>query len=215
MTIEKVEEAQPMDSEESHLSPNEKLLNDIRTQRLVSGALLAGLSIAVSPIAALIPRIPGWGIAFFDPVSIFWIIGLLLGGPYVGAICITAGTLGLFFFDPTGIGPMFKFLATLPLMVMAYLAVKTKKPSEGRALSRPELYGVAMIAGYLIRLAIMIPLNLLIIPILMPFLTVNPGWEVYIIEYVLIINTTTSIFDAIVPFVVVHRTPLFENFRMW
>ena len=94
-----------------------------RVKQAAFAAIMAAISIASSPIASVIPRIPGWDIALFDPVSFFWIIAFLVGGISVGMVTVFAGTLGLFFFDPSGVGPLFKLLATAPMIIIPWLAV--------------------------------------------------------------------------------------------
>ena len=71
-----------------------------RVKQVVIASVLAALSIAVAPIASFVPRIPGWGIALFDPVSIFWVVAFLMGGYWVGIMSAFAGTFGLFLYDP-------------------------------------------------------------------------------------------------------------------
>jgi hypothetical protein len=102
-----------------------------RAKQVVLASVLASLSIAAAPIAEAVPRIPGWGIAVFDPVSIFWIVAFLLGGIWVGMVSVVAGTIGLFLYDPTGIGPIFKLIATLPMLLAPWLGVRRLKNATG------------------------------------------------------------------------------------
>jgi hypothetical protein len=104
-----------------------------RVKQVVTAGILASLSIAVAPTASMIARIAGWGIALFDPVSLFWIAAFLIGGRSVGIISMSAGTLGLFLYDPTGIGPVFKFFATLPMILVPSAGVLRRKSQEGGA----------------------------------------------------------------------------------
>jgi hypothetical protein len=155
--------------------------------------------------------VPGWGIALFDPVSIFWIISFLLGGYWVGILCTFAGTVGLFLYDPTAIGPIFKLLATLPMILVPWIGVKKLESGKaGKALSRPKFYAMLMGLAFLLRLVLMIPANLIYRAVALPFLTVE-----YMVVYAIILNAFQSLWDALVPFIIVYKTPIFENFGMW
>jgi len=182
-----------------------------RVKQVVTASVLAALSIAVAPIASIVPRIPGWGIALFDPVSIFWVVAFLLGGYWVGILSSFAGTLGLFMYDPTAIGPVFKILATLPMIIIPWFGVlRLKSKDGGKALSKPRFYATLMVSAFLLRLAIMVPVNLVYGAIAMPFLTVE-----FILGYAIILNAFQSLWDALIPFIIVHRTGIFKSFGMW
>jgi hypothetical protein len=180
----------------------------LNAKRVATGAILGALSIAVTPIAEVLPRLP-WGIAIFDPVSFFWLIAFLVGGIWVGLISIVAGTMTLFLFDPTAIGPFYKFAATLPFMIVPYVAVRFRG-SDGASLADPNRYLLLMIIAYVMRIAMMVPLNLVTIPLVMPF--IDPA---SILPYTVILNTNQSIWDALVPYFVVHMTPIFRNYKLW
>jgi hypothetical protein len=181
------------------------------TRKVAVGGILGALSIALSATATFIPRIPLWGIALFDPVSLIWIIAFLIGGIEVGIITTYAGFFGLFLFDPTGVGPIFKFLATVPMILIPWLGTQfSKKQMGGKQLSSAKTLSVYMIIGFIIRLGIMIPLNLVMVPLLFGMTDVT-----FIITYTLILNSLQSFWDALIPYLIVHRTGLFENFRMW
>ncbi len=202
------------------------------TKKLALATIFAALSIAITPIASMIPRIPLWGIALFDPVSLFWIIAFLLGGGWVGLVTMSAGAVALNFFDPTPIiGPLLKFVATLPLVVIPWLGVRsslnggTRAPiskipilgrklnpemSEGDRLSKLPVYLSLMIPAFLLRLVLMIPLNLVIVPILWGLDDVA-----FIIGYTLVLNSLQTIFDVVVPYVTVYPTKIFKHFKLW
>ncbi|TFG98006.1 hypothetical protein E4H12_07260 [Candidatus Thorarchaeota archaeon] len=69
-----------------------------RIKQVVIAGVLASLSIAIAPSASMIARVAGWGIALFDPVSLFWIAAFLIGG-YRGrnnqCICWYNGSLSI------------------------------------------------------------------------------------------------------------------------
>jgi hypothetical protein len=180
------------------------------TRKVAVAAVLGALSIALGATASFIPRLPGWGIALFDPVSIVWIIAFLIGGIEVGIITTYAGFFGLFLFDPTGVGPVFKFLATVPLILLPWLAMKRAGKDDGAYLSSRGVYAVYMLFGFIVRLILMIPINLVMVPALFGLTDVT-----FIIQYTLILNTLQSIWDTLVPYLVVYRTRLFEDFRLW
>jgi hypothetical protein len=187
--------------------------SSIKVRKVATAGILAALSLtAFSPIASFIPRIPGWGIALIDPISFCWIIAFLLGGIEVGLLTTFAGSVGLFFFDPfTPVGPIFKILATIPMIIIPWLGMRLRAPdSGGEYLGNIREYALLMIFGYIVRLGIMIPLNLLVAPIFFPeFSTFD------VIVYALTINTTQSILDALGPFFIVHSSSLFKHFGMW
>lgn len=182
-----------------------------RVKKIVTASVLAALSIAVAPIASFVPRIPGWGIALFDPVSIFWVIAFLLGGYWVGILSTFAGTFGLFLYDPTAIGPIFKLLATLPMIVVPWFGVRRlQNEVGGESLSRTRFYATLMISAFILRITIMVPVNLLYGAIALPFLTVQ-----FILGYAIILNAFQSLWDALIPFIIVHKTDIFKSFGMW
>ena len=211
---------------------SEVSLSTERTKKIAAAAILASLSVAVSPIASFVPRVPTFGIAIFDPISLFWIIAFLVGGIWVGLFSMVAGGIMLNFFDPFPIiGPMLKILATAPMVILPWLAVRRNGNQQerrlmratsqltgaveddsrgGAALSKVRLYTGLMFLAYLIRLAMMIPVNLVVVPFI---------WGVsdptFIISYTVILNTIQSFWDAFLPFLVIHRTQVFKSYGMW
>lgn len=199
-----------MKSQELELT--EVSLHSDMVKRAALAAVMAALSLASSPIASVVPRVPGWDIALFDPVSFFWIIAFLIGGIFVGLVAAFAGTVGLFFFDPSGIGPIFKILATAPMIIIPWLAVHfTARKTGGRILASPSFYITAMIVAFLLRLFIMVPVNLVMVPIL--YGNIYPAE--FIVTYAVILNTSQSIWDALIPFLIVYPTGIFKHFKMW
>ena len=194
------------------MEPTETTESTERVKRITTAAVLASLSIAIAPVVAVIPRLPGWQIAFFDPVSLFWIAAFLIGGLEVGLVCSAAGAFGILFYDPTGfIGPTLKLVATLTMIVVPWIAAKRlSKQSTGKFFSTSTRYFPLMFGGYLIRLAVMIPLNLIVVPLFF-----GP-WPIdQIIIFTATINTFQSLMDALIPHIIVHKTPVFKNFGMW
>lgn len=203
-----------------------------RVKMVATAAILASLSIAVSPVASVVPRVPLFGIAVFDPISLFWVIAFLVGGIWVGSVSMVAGVIMLNFFDPYPIiGPLLKFLATAPMILLPWLAVRgadrvgksgilsriprlgngiEEGAKGGSMLSGRYLFGALMFLAYLVRLAVMIPVNLTVVPILW-----GVSDYVFIVGYTFVLNTIQSFWDAFLPFIVIHRTPVFKNYGMW
>ena len=214
--------------EEIDLESIPESVSSKRVKRVVLASVLASLSIAIAPVAEIVPRIPGWGIAIFDPVSLFWIISFLIGGIWVGLVSTIAGTMGLFLYDPTAIGPVMKVIATLPMILVPAYGVRKlrniKRDGEisrpwyrgdntlvgGEALSRPKFYATLMILAFVLRLALMVPINLLYGSIAYPFFTME-----FIINYAIILNSFQSLWDALIPFIIVYPTGVFKTFKMW
>ncbi|TFH07017.1 MAG: hypothetical protein E4H14_09460 [Candidatus Thorarchaeota archaeon] len=200
-------------SSEDHLELVEESESSERIKQIVVASVLASLSIAIAPSASMIARVAGWGIALFDPVSLFWIAAFLIGGYRVGIISMSAGTLGLFLYDPTAIGPIFKFAATLPMILIPlYGVMKLRSEVGGEALSKPKFYTSMMGLAFIVRLAIMLPFNFLYWSLLMP---IDGAAFVYILLVVQSINSVQSLGDAIVPYLIIHPTGIFKHFGMW
>ncbi|MHA1882933.1 MAG: hypothetical protein ACTSUO_07795 [Candidatus Thorarchaeota archaeon] len=194
----------------------------LMTKKLAMAAIFAALSIAITPIASIIPRMP-WGVALFDPVSLFWLVAFMLGGGIVGMISMIAGAIGLLYFDPTGLGPLLKFVATFPLIFIPWLFVKSgitakfrREESEegGTLLANPKTYLVLMIIAFVVRLALMVPFNLFLAPLIIPGIYDDFSVEAIII-IVIIINSIQTIFDGLIPYIIVHGTKIFKQFRLW
>ncbi len=221
------EQASQEDSDNDWVLPYSDDAHEI-AKRVVVAALLAALSIAVTPTAAYVPRL-SWGIALFDPTSIFWIIAFLVGGIWVGLVSMSAGILLLNFFDPFApVGPLVKLLATLPMIVIPWLGTKfvqwrsrgdpslqdsqeeTDTKAAGRILSKPKFFVLMMILALFVRLAITIPVNLSVVPTLYGVTDIN-----FIIIYTIVLNISTSFFDALIPYIVVYPTSVYDNFKLW
>ena len=183
-----------------------------RVKQAAFAAIMAAISIASAPIASVIPRIPGWDIAILDPVSFFWIIAFLVGGIFVGMVSVFAGTMGLFFFDPSGVGPLFKLLATAPMIIIPWLAVMYVGQRKGGVnLASLRFYVPAMVLATMLRLLIMVPTNLVMVPLLY-----GDIWTPdFIVTYTLVLNLSQSLWDALIPFLIIHVGQIFKRFGMW
>jgi hypothetical protein len=179
------------------------------TLEIAGAALFGALSIVVSFSAAFIPRLP-WGIALLDPISIVWMVCFLIFGIRSGVICSVAGCVGLFFFDPFApIVPLMKLAATLPMMVVPFLILRTTKKNEscsGRDFASTKLWFSAGVIAAIIRIVIMLPINIVVVGILFGTAIME------IVTFVLILNAWQSIFDVVVPWLVVYPTKLYERY---
>jgi len=198
----------------------------------ISGAALFGaLSLVFSAfLAPNIPRIPGWGIAIIDPVSIIWVMCFLVFGAKSGILCCLIGTFGLMPFDPFApIGPIMKFSATIALIIVPIMFLKLYRNEEGvrnsQKIKKLRNYVVYGIFGIILRIGIMMLFNyLLFITLFADFLEfVNlefiglpgvSGWTAVIIG-VILINAFTSMWDLLVPYAIVFGVQIDKNFSIW
>nr|MDO8112377.1 hypothetical protein [Candidatus Sigynarchaeota archaeon] len=193
------------------------------TLEIAGAAIFIALSAVVSVLTTMyIPRIPNWGIAIFDPVSLVWITCFLIFGWRAGLLCTGAGTLILFGFDPTGIGPIFKFCATIPFIAIPALAhvlqSKRKSPEKDMKtwLSQRPVYAITMTCAWVARIGLMMICNYIVfVYVFPPYYLAGadlsffglPGVTVWsaVISMVLIINTWQSFFDVLIPYLLSFR----------
>ena len=192
---------------------------------LAGGAIFGALSIVFALVLSPIinaSRIQGWGIALFDPTSWIWIICFLIFSIRAGIICSITGSFGLLIIDPTGIGPAFKFCATIPLILIPYFIFKL---NESQKLKKPKKFVISGIASIAVRIALMIPLNLLFFATIWSDYFEFMNLEVIgianitglsaILIFTPIINLYTSVLDLVVPYIVVFVPKLDEKFEIW
>jgi riboflavin transporter FmnP len=198
----------------------------------ISGAALFGAISIVFYIFTnkYLPRVPGWGIAIIDPVSIIWILCFLIFGTKSGLLCTVIGTLGMMPFDDfTPIGPLMKFGATVSLIVVPILFLKLYKEEEGvrnsQKIKKPRNYIIYGLFGVLLRIGVMMLFNFLLFVTLysagIPFVNLAflglpdiSGWTAIVIG-VIIINAETSLWDLIIPYVIVFGSKLDQWFSIW
>jgi riboflavin transporter FmnP len=129
------------------------------TRSIGAAAVFGGLSLVLDALTApYLPRVPGWGIGFIDPVSIIWVTSYLLFGFTAGFTTSIIGTIGLMFFDPfTPIGPIMKFLATIPIILALDLGMRLGniKPYSGESLKPLKRYVPFTLIGIAVRIVIM------------------------------------------------------------
>jgi riboflavin transporter FmnP len=197
----------------------------LKTIQIAGAAIFGALSVVISALTTpIIPRIPGWGMAIFDPVSIIWIICFLIFGPIAGLLCCAIGAFGLLLFDPTGIGPLFKFIATIPLVIIPTLVLKLFKRKE-RELNSPKLkntknYAFTGILALIVRIVLMIIANVIFFMFFANLFewAEAPGtiqaW-IFIIIFAIVVNAYQGALDLIIPYLLVYKTDLDEKFEIW
>ena len=216
-----------LEEKESHMSKSSQLVLQI------SGAALFGaLSLVVSILTtSILPRVPGWGIAIIDPVSIIWIMCFLIFGTRAGILCCVIGTFGLMPIDVSLpiIGPLMKFSATFALIIVPILFLRLFRNEEGirnsQKIKNPRNYVVYGLLGIILRIGVMIIANyLLFITILsgsLVYVSLDfiglpgvSGWTAIIIG-VILINAETSLWDLIIPYIVVFGFKIDQKFAIW
>lgn len=195
--------------------------------QLSGGAIFGALSIVVAIVLSPIintSRIPVWQIALFDPTSWIWVICFLIFGLYAGLLSCLTGSFGLLLIDPSGwIGPIFKFCATVPLIVIPYFIFKLK---ESQKLKSPRNYTLSGVISTAVRMVAMIGLNFLFFATVwgienLPYVTLevfglgNITGVTAVLIFTPIINLYTSALDLIVPYFLVFVSKLDEKFGFW
>ena len=196
------------------------------TRTIGASAVFGGLSLALAAFTApYLPRMPGWGIAFIDPVSIIWITAYLIFGLTTGVVTSLIGTLGLLFFDPfTPIGPAMKFLATIPI-ILAFdfgLRLYKKTPYSGESLKSLKRYVPLSLIGTAIRIVIMTFFNILLFLYIfdLSYAKINlfglglSSWDAVIIVAILI-NAEQSLWDCLIPYLISFSSKVYNIFRFW
>ncbi len=196
------------------------------TRIIGASAIFGGLSLALAALTTpYLPRMPGWGIAFIDPVSIIWITAYLIFGFNTGVITSLIGTLGLMFFDPfTPIGPTMKFLATMPIILSFDFGMRLYRnvAYSGESLRSLKRYVPLSIIGAVTRVVIMTFINILLFIYIfdLSYAKINlfgielSSWDAVIIVAVLI-NAEQSIWDCMIPYLISFSAKLYDQFRFW
>ncbi|MEM2901699.1 MAG: hypothetical protein QXO32_03070 [Candidatus Bathyarchaeia archaeon] len=195
--------------------------------RSVAGASIFGaLSFIISAMTApYLPRMPGWGIAFIDPVSIVWILCFLIFGLYTGLLCSLIGTIGLMFFDPfTPIGPVMKLAATLPIILSLNYGLKLYKTANpsGLSLKPLKVYVPLSLLGAAVRVVVMLAANMLLFLLLFNVASVRfslgpftfSAWGA-VVAVAILINMEQSLWDCAIPYILCYTSGLYERFQAW
>ena len=202
------------------------------TLEVTGAALFGAMSLVLSAfLTPIIPRIPVWGIAIIDPVSILWITCFLIFGPKSGLLCCLIGTLALFPFDPSvpAIGPLMKLSATLSLIIVPIILLKLYKTEPGvrnsQKYKKLSSYILTGLLGIILRIIVMMIFNIwLFLTLFSSFLDFTTlefiglpsisGWNALIIG-VIIINAETSVWDLLIPYLVVYGLKMDQRYEIW
>ena len=197
------------EEKESHMSKSSQFVLQISGAALFS-ALSLVLSIFVVPY---LPRTPE-GFAFFDPVSIIWVTCFLIFGPLAGVLCCGIGSLMLMPFDPSPIGPFMKFSATFSLIIIPILLLRLTKRKESirksQNFKKVKNYVIYGLFGTAFRIIVMVILNIIV------YLSMfgASGLEIWIVV-VILLNALTSLWDLLIPYLIVFGTKLDSIFEIW
>ena len=197
------------------------------TIEIAGAAIFSALSIALSAmVVPLLPRVPGWYIAFFDPVSLIWICAFFIFGFRSGFLTLIIGSFGLMIFDPTNwIGPVMKFSATFLFIVVPWFYAKFKKGANptGKDIRNLQNYIPSVILAWIGRLILMLLLNYIVLKYIFPDpnrqldwlgLPEITGWVAVIIGTIFL-NTIQTIGDAVVPYLIVFSTKMYVRFQIY
>ena len=194
----------------------------------IFGALSTVMAFVLKPIIDA-TRITGWGIAMFDPVSWVWIICFLVFGTYAGLISCITGSFGLLLIDPSGwIGPVFKFCATVPLIIIPFLILKLweKGKINSQKLKDPKYYVITGGLSIAIRIIVMIFMNYLFFitywglenldyATLEVFGLGEITGKTAVLIFTPIINLYAGALDLAIPYFLVFGPKLDEKFGFW
>jgi riboflavin transporter FmnP len=190
--------------------------------KVAGAAIFGALSYVVSILTTpYIPRIPGWGIAYIDPISIIWMIAFLLFGIEAGLLTYLIGFVILLIFDPfSPIGPIMKIAATIWFVIIPYFYSKfiSKQTFSQNCLKQLKIYVPSILIGLVLRILFMIGFNFFILLYIfrVPLEFMNLAWiglpEISAIPAVIItvilINTIQTIFDTAIPYLIVFNAKL-------
>lgn len=192
--------------------------------KIAGGAVFSAISVVLSILfSPIVPRVPGWGIALIDPVSIIWVLCFLIFGVLAGLLCSTVGFIALFYVDPfVPWGPIFKLLATLPLIIIPYLLLKVRFHSEDSCISlgcgfkKPSTYVMAAIPAIIVRCVVMGLVNILFfIYILGEGAIIAVGGLQTIVIVAVAINAEQSIWDLSIPWLITYPTGIYQLHKLW
>ncbi|MHA1729642.1 MAG: hypothetical protein ACTSWY_13075 [Promethearchaeota archaeon] len=195
------------------------------TLKIAGAGIFAALSLVLNIFSAPLVdvlRIPGWYISWFDPVSVIWISSFFIFGYETGILTAIIGSILLNITpEVTGyIGPLMKFTATIPLIIVPWVIMKIqkKKSNSEYILNRKNLMINGVISA-VVRIIVMVFLNILAIEILMPAMNLpftvsitdyDLGWMnlsvvglMAIIVTVGIINAIQTVWDYLISYLLV------------
>jgi len=178
-------------------------------------------------------RLP-WGMAALDFIAVPWIVAFLLLGLKGGLLTSVIGFLAIFFFSEETyphIGATMKFSATIPMILIPALILSLPKfKYSGESLGVKRVYAFLMVAGIIVRCLVTMFLNYYwAIPAmfgLKPYevpasfnwffwgKSMNPVLMYYLLG-VSLWNTWQGTVDAVLSWLVVYPTKLYNQFKLW
>lgn len=194
-----------------------KKINRTITLKIAGAGIFAALSLVLSITTTnILPRVQ-WGLALFDPVSVIWILAFFIFGYEAGILTSIVGMFLLIPFDPFGfIGPVMKFTATIPLIIVPLIInlIRRKSRNSDYTLNNKTLV-INWVSGTIVRVIVMVIFNIIIINLMfggdyfaseisLEFLgfTGVTGWTA-IVWTVAVINILQSIWDYLIPLILI------------
>ncbi|MFX1259831.1 MAG: hypothetical protein ACFFAN_18420, partial [Promethearchaeota archaeon] len=130
--------------------------------------------------------------------------------------------------DPTVIGSVFKFLATIPLIIIPTLMLKLHKREKGefksKKLKDPKKFAITGILSIAVRIGLMIVANIIFFMIFVEYFAFADlsiiglgnikGWTA-IIVFTIIVNAYQGALDLLIPYLLVYKTKLDEKYEIW
>lgn len=196
--------------------------------KIILGSIIFGLLSA--PISLIKKPRFFWGSAGFDPISFFWIISFFLYGPTGAIISSLIGALAIFLLSREAtplLGAILKFTGTLIVWITFYFILLMSPNMFCSPIYFQELtiYAPSVILAAIMRCIVEIPICFFAIPY---FLTVSQ--KVYtsphmmiekfggLFRYFLImigLNFWLTFLDALIPWLVVFPTGIYNKFAVW
>ena len=205
------------------------------TVKIAGAAVFSAMSLVISLLTTeVLPRF-AWGLAWFDPVSVIWILSFFVFGYEAGLITSVVGMFLLFPFDGfSPWGPLFKFLATVPLIFIPLIMQKLRKQEiNNESILNTRNLILNWVVSVVFRVVIMIPVNIIAILTIVPnlwginlwegdaanlgFLGIESinGWTAIIIT-VLFVNVLQSVSDYLVPYMLIKPIQIgIPNLIQW
>ena len=187
------------------------------TLKVAGAGIFAALSLVLSVTTTeILPRVQ-WGLALFDPVSVIWILAFFVFGYEAGILTSIVGMILLIPFDPYGyIGPVMKFAATIPLIIVLLILnlIRRKSRNSDYTLNNKTLV-ISWVSGTTVRVIVMVIFNIIVINLMfggnsfasgqtLEFLGLTgvTGW-IAIVWTVVVINILQSIWDYLFPLILI------------
>lgn len=179
-------------------------------------------------------RLP-WGMAALDFIAVPWIVAFLLLGLKGGLLTSVIGFLGIFLFSEEAypyIGATMKFSATIPMILIpAFILSLPKFRYSGENFMKKRFYVGLMAAAIIVRCLVTMFLNYYwAIPLMYGLKPsevpssfnwffwgspMNPNVLIYYALGVSLWNTWQGVVDAVLSWLVVFPTKLYNQYKFW